>query len=76
MLQSLLRIVQAKAEAPAITLQAVEKALMDVEFFKGATEQSTKQLVAQVFEQVKQALPQGKEQDANQIKQLLTTPRS
>lgn len=74
LLQSLLRIVQAKAEAPAITLQSIEKALVDVEFFKGATEQPSKQLVDQLLQQIKQALPQGKEQDANQIRQLLTTP--
>jgi hypothetical protein len=74
LVQSLLRIVQAKAETPAITLQSIEKALVDVEFFKGATEQSSKQLIEQLLQQIKQALPQGKEQDVNQIKQLLTTP--
>ena len=74
LVQSLLRIVQAKAETPAITLQSIEKALVDVEFFKGANEQSSKQLVEQLLQQIKQALPQGKEQDVNQIKQLLTTP--
>jgi hypothetical protein len=74
LIQSLLRIVQAKAEAPAITLQTLEKGLLDVDFFKGATEQPNKQLVEQVLQQVKQALPQGKEQDANQIRQLLSTP--
>jgi len=74
LVQSLLRIVQAKAEAPAITLQAIEKALFDADFFKGATEQPSKQLVEQVLQQIKQGLPQGKEQDVNQIKQLLGTP--
>lgn len=74
LVQSLLRIVQAKAEAPAITLLSIEKALVDVEFFKGATEQSSKKLVEQVLQQIKQAMPQGKEQDANQIRQILTTP--
>jgi len=74
LVQRLLRIVQAKAEKPAITLQSVEKALVDGEFFKGAAEQPSKQLVEQVLQQIKQALPQGKEQDANQIRQLLTTP--
>tara|TARA_R110002153_G_scaffold33461_3_gene100975 strand:+ start:2586 stop:4976 length:2391 start_codon:yes stop_codon:yes gene_type:complete len=74
LVQSLLRIVQAKAEAPAITLQSIEKALVDGEFFKGVTEQPSKQLVEQVLQQIKQALPQGKEQDVNQIRQLLTTP--
>jgi len=74
LIQSLLRIVQAKAEAPAITLQSIEKALVDADFFKGTAEQPSKQLVEQVLQQIKQALPQGKEQDVNQIKQLLTTP--
>ena len=74
LVQSLLRIVQAKAEAPAITLQSIEKALTDVDFFKAATEQSSKQIVEQVLQQIKQALPQGKEQDVNQIRQLLSTP--
>jgi hypothetical protein len=74
LIQSLLRIVQAKAETPAITLQSIEKALVDAEFFKGTTEQSSKQLVEQTLQQIKQALPQGKEQDMNQIRQLLSTP--
>jgi hypothetical protein len=74
LVQSLLRVVQAKAETPAITLQSLEKALVDVEFFKGATEESSKQLVERVFQQIKYALPQGKEQDVNHIRQLLTTP--
>lgn len=74
LVQSLLRIVQAKAETPAVTLQSLEKALVDVEFFKGIAEQPSKQLLEQVLQQIKQALPQGKEQDVNQIRQLLTTP--
>lgn len=74
LIQSLLRVVQSKAEAPAITLQSLEKALVDIDFFKGATEQPSKQLVEQLLQQVKQALPQGKEQDVNQIRQLLTAP--
>ena len=74
LVHSLLRIVKARAEAPAMTLQSIEKALSDVEFFKGSNEQSSKQIIAQVLQQIKQALPQGKEQDANQIRQLLTAP--
>jgi hypothetical protein len=74
LVQSLLRIVQPKSEAPAITLQSIEKALVDDDFFKGATEKSSKLLVEQVLQQIKQSLPQGKEQDANQIRQLLTAP--
>lgn len=74
LLQSLLRIVKAKAEAPAMTLQAIEKALSDPEFYKASAEQSGKQLVEQVLQQIKQALPQGKEQDSSQIRQLLTAP--
>lgn len=74
LVQSLLRVVQAKAETPAITLQSLEKALADNDFLKGATEQPSKQVVEQLLQQIKQALPQGKEQDVNQIKQLLTAP--
>lgn len=74
LVQSLLRIVQAKAESPAIPLQAVEKALGDMEFFNAVTEQPSKQLIEQVQQQIKQALPQGKEQDVSQIRQLLSTP--
>ena len=74
LIQRLLRVVQAKAEAPAITLQSVEKALVDPEFFKGPSEQPSKNVVEQVLQQIKQALPQGKEQDVNQIRQLLTSP--
>lgn len=74
LVQSLLRIVQAKAESPAIPLQAIEKALGDMEFFKAVTEQPSKQLIEQVQQQIKQALPQGKEQDVSQIRQLLSTP--
>ncbi|MEP1447575.1 MAG: flagellar hook-length control protein FliK [Paraglaciecola sp.] len=74
LVQSLLRIVQAKAESPAIPLQAVEKALGDTAFFKAETEQPSKQLVEQIQQQIKQALPQGKEQDVSQIRQLLSTP--
>jgi hypothetical protein len=57
-----------------MTLQSIEKALVDVDFFKAATEQSSKQLVEQLLQQIKQALPQGKDSDVNQIRQLLTTP--
>jgi hypothetical protein len=74
LVQNLLRIVQPKAQAPSITLQSVEKALVDAEFFKGMTEQPSKQLVEQVLQQIKQALPHGKDQDFNQIRQLFTTP--
>ncbi|MBL4631891.1 MAG: flagellar hook-length control protein FliK [Paraglaciecola sp.] len=74
LVQSLLRIVQAKAETPAIILQSVEKALQDSEFFNDKTEQPSKQLVAQILQQIKQALPQGNEQDADKIRQLLTSP--
>lgn len=74
LVQSLLRIVEPKSETPSVTLQSIEKACVDVEFFKGATEKSSKQFVEHVLQQIKQSLPQGKEQDVNQIRQLLTTP--
>jgi hypothetical protein len=74
LLQSLLRIVKANAETPAVTIQSIEKALSDPEFFKASSELSGKQLVEQLLQQIKQTLPQGKEQDSNQIKQLLSAP--
>ncbi|MEP0177255.1 MAG: flagellar hook-length control protein FliK [Paraglaciecola sp.] len=74
LLQSLLRIVQAKADAPAASLQGLDKALVDTEFLKAPTETSTKQVLEQLLNQVKQALPQGKELDHQNIKQLLTAP--
>lgn len=75
LVQSLLRIVQARAEPPSVPLQSIEKAIADPDFFKNTSpELTTKQLVEQGLQQVKQALPQGKDQDANQIRQLLTAP--
>ncbi|MFT2091681.1 flagellar hook-length control protein FliK [Paraglaciecola sp. 2405UD69-4] len=74
LLQSLIRIVQPKAEAPTNSLQVLDNALSDKEFFKGPQEASTKQMVEQVLTQVKQGLPQAKEADSQNIRQLLTAP--
>lgn len=74
LLQSLLRIVQPKAEAPTASLQGLDKAIVDTEFLKAPTETSTKQVLEQLITQVKQALPQGKDLDNQNIKQLLTAP--
>ncbi|WP_299074203.1 flagellar hook-length control protein FliK [uncultured Paraglaciecola sp.] len=74
LVQTLLRIVQPKAEAPTLGLQSLEKAFNDGDFFKSAPEQPSKQVLAEIMQQIKLSLPQGREQDANQIKQLLTTP--
>ncbi|WP_158966916.1 flagellar hook-length control protein FliK [Paraglaciecola sp. L3A3] len=74
LIQQLLRVVQAKAEVPSISLQNIEKALTDAELVKQTPEQTNKQIIEQVLQQTKSALPQGKELDASNIKQLLTTP--
>jgi hypothetical protein len=72
--QSLLRAVQAKAEIPANMLQSINKAMLDPEFFKDAIDKPTKQIIEQITQQIRQALPQGKENDASQIRQLLNAP--
>ncbi len=73
-IQQLMRVVQAKAETPAGPLQNIQKALLDLDAFKGSPELPTKVLIEQVAQQISQALPQGKEQDAAQLRQLLSLP--
>ena len=68
-LHSLLRVVQARAEQPSESLTRIAGALNDTQFIE---EPGVKGLKEQVLEQIKQNVPQGKEQDANQIRQLLT----
>jgi hypothetical protein len=68
-LHSLLRVVQARAEQPSESLTRIASALNDTQFIE---EPGVKGLKEQVLEQIKQNVPQGKEQDANQIRQLLT----
>ena len=70
-LHSLLRVVQARAELPSDSLQRILGALADPQL---ANEPSIKKLSEQLGQQVKQGLPQGKEQDASQIRQLLAQP--
>jgi hypothetical protein len=70
-LHSLLRVVQARAELPSDSLSRILGALADPQL---AIEPSIKQLSEQLGQQVKQGLAQGKEQDASQIRQLLTQP--
>lgn len=71
LVQSLLRVVQAKAELPAETLQKIDRAISDPQFPR---DHPLKEFIETIGQQIKQALPQGKEQDANQIRQLLSSP--
>ncbi|MGJ8680116.1 flagellar hook-length control protein FliK [Paraglaciecola sp.] len=74
LIQQLSRIVQAKAETPSNTLINIEKTLTDGEFFKTSSDLSNKQFVEQVLQQTKSALPQSKETDPQNIRQLLSSP--
>ncbi|MCF2948469.1 flagellar hook-length control protein FliK [Paraglaciecola aquimarina] len=74
LIQQLLRIVQAKAETPSKVLKNIENTLTDKEFLKSSLDLSTKQIIDHSLQQTKTALPQGKEVDAQNIKQLLTSP--
>ncbi|MEI8647712.1 hypothetical protein P4S73_06785 [Paraglaciecola sp. Hal342] len=68
-LHTLLRVVQARAEQPSESLNRLASALNDTQFIE---EPAVKNIKEQVLEQIKQNIPQGKEQDAGQIRQLLT----
>ena len=68
-LHTLLRVVQARAEHPSESLNRLASALNDTQFIE---EPAVKNIKEQVLEQIKQNIPQGKEQDAGQIRQLLT----
>lgn len=68
-LHTLLRVVQARAEQPSESLNRLASALNDTQFIE---EPAIKNIKEQVLEQLKQNVPQGKEQDAGQIRQLLT----
>ena len=71
LVHSLLRVVQAKAELPAETLQKIDRAISDPQFSK---DHPLKGFIDTISQQIKHALPQGKQQDANQIRQLLSSP--
>ncbi|WP_166424716.1 flagellar hook-length control protein FliK [Paraglaciecola sp. 20A4] len=68
-LHTLLRVVQARAEQPSDALSRIANALTDSQFID---EPAMKGLKEQVLGQIKEGVPQGKEQDASQIRQLLT----
>lgn len=70
-LHTLLRVVQARAEQPSESLGRIAAALNDTQFIEETT---VKGLKEQILGQIKQGIPQGKEQDASQIRQLLTNP--
>jgi hypothetical protein len=74
LLQSLLRLSQPKAELTSTVLTAIEKILSEPVSVKTLTELTTQSWVKQIVQEVRQAVPQGNEQDASHIKQLLSTP--
>lgn len=74
LLQALLRVSQPKAELASTVLTNIDKILTDPTNFKGFAEPSTQNWLKQLSQEIKQSLPQGNEQDANQIKQLMTAP--
>tara|TARA_R110000868_G_scaffold53443_10_gene167770 strand:+ start:1926 stop:4367 length:2442 start_codon:yes stop_codon:yes gene_type:complete len=74
LLQALLRVSQPKAELASTVLTNIDKILTDPANFKGFAEPSTQNWLKQLSQEIKQSIPQGNEQDANQIKQLMTAP--
>lgn len=74
LLQNLLRVSQPKAELASTVLSNIDKILNDPANFKGFSEPTTQNWLKQLSQEITQVLPQGKEQDASQIKQLMTAP--
>jgi hypothetical protein len=71
LIQTLLRVVNARAELPAETLNRIQLAVTDPQFSK---DNSLKELVEPLVQQIKQAVVQGKDTDALQIRQLISAP--
>ena len=74
LLQSLLRIALPKADLASNVLSKLDNIVSDPATFKGLPDTSTQDWLKQLSLEIKQSVPQGKDQDASQIKQLLTTP--
>ncbi|NCP65618.1 MAG: flagellar hook-length control protein FliK [Paraglaciecola sp.] len=74
LLHSLLRIVNAKADVPSNVLQQLDQGLLSATQSKELNDSNSKEWVKQLTQELKQSLPRGNEQDAAQIKQLLTQP--
>lgn len=74
LLQNLLRVSLPKAELASTVLNNINKILSDPANLKGFAEAGTQNWLKQISQELTQTLPQGKEQDASQIKQLLTAP--
>lgn len=70
--QDLLRLSQPKAELPGTVLLNIEKILSEPASLKIMTEPAAQTWVKQIAQELRQAVPQGNEQDASQIKQLLS----
>lgn len=74
LLQNLLRLSQPKAELPSIVLANIDKALNLPITSNTLTEPATQTWVKQIVQDLQQAVPQGNEQDASRIKQLISAP--
>ena len=74
LVQSLLRIALPKAELASTVLNTLDKIVTDQANLKALFDTNTQDWLKQLSQEIKQSVPQGKEQDAMQIKQLLTTP--
>lgn len=74
LLQNLLRLSQPKAELPSTILSNIDKLVSDPTLIKTLSEQPAQSWLKQVVEEIRLSLPQGKEQDASNIKQLMSAP--
>jgi len=74
LLQNLLRLSQPKAELPSTVLANIEKVLNLPVSSKALTEPAAQTWVKQIVQELQQAVPQGNDQDASRIKQLISAP--
>lgn len=70
-IQQLFRQIRPQTESPSVLLQRIETALSDPQF---QGDDNLKNLLAQVKQQIQMALPSGREQDHQQLKQLMAAP--
>ena len=73
-IQGLLRVSQPKAELPASVLNQLLPTLLSPAVLAELSDEGSQQWIKLVAQQIQQSVPQGKEQDANQIRQWLTAP--
>jgi hypothetical protein len=72
LLQNLLRLSQPKAELPSVVLSNIDKALNLPITSNTQIEPATQTWVKQILQDLQQSVPQGNEQDASRIKQLIS----